>query len=160
MTAFRDGRVDCIFPVYCDKYYAEQRGLYVTDKVSGTSMIALVKNGGFTRTMQIQLLLLQKNKNYQLYIKNNYPSWTVVEAASEQDCIQAVRSGEADCAVFSPHRVDHVIPTERYDGLVNISLSHDIEVAFAVRRNDTHLLHILNQIIGIVPDSAINGALT
>lgn len=84
----------------------------------------------------------------------------VVDAASEQDCIDLVRKGEADCTVFSANRVDHIIQTNHYDGLMCITLSRNTSVSFAVRRDNVHLLHVLNQVIDAVPDSAINGALT
>ena len=158
--ALERGEVDCVFPVFCDRYYAEQLQMYVTKRVSATSMIALVKNIGFNENDSNIVAISKYNTNYKLYIEKNYPSWKVLEADSEQDCIRIVREGKADCALFSPHRVDHVIPTEKYNGLMNITLSHDIEISFAAPRNEIRLLHILNQAIDTVPESAISGALT
>ncbi|MGM9570701.1 MAG: response regulator [bacterium] len=160
LEALADGKVDCIFPIYNDKYYAEQMGLHVTKNVAGTSMLALVRDNGFNENNANTVAIPNSNTNYRLYIKNHYPSWTVLEMDSEQSCIDAVRAGKVDCTVFSAHRIDHALPTEKYDGLMSIVLSRNIAVSFAVKRDNMHLLHILNQIIDIVPVSAINGALT
>ncbi len=159
-AALQGGTVDCIFPAYFDRYYAEQSQMYVAKSGIGTSMIALVNNGGFNENAENVVAILGSSTETHLYVENNYPSWTVVDAASEQDCISMVRKGEADCTVFSANRVDHIIQTNHYDGLMCVTLSKNISVSFAVRRDNMHLLHILNQVIDAVPDPAINGALT
>ena len=159
-AALRDGEVDCIFPIYFDRYYAEQTQLYVTRSVAGTSVLALVGSGGFNENAANTVAVPTKNTATRLYVQNNYPSWTMVEAASEQDCLDMVRRGRADCAIFNANRVDHIIQAHRYDGLMGITLSCNTSVSFAVRRDNTHLLHILNQMIDAVPASTVYGALT
>ncbi|MGN0323752.1 MAG: response regulator [Oliverpabstia sp.] len=159
-AALQAGEVDCIFPAYFDRYSAEQAQMYVTKSGAGTSMIALVGSGGFNETAENTVAVYGNSIEAHLYIQNNYPSWTVVDAASEQDCISMVRKGEVDCAVFSANRVDHIIQTNHYNGLMCITLSKNISVSFAVCRDNVHLLHILNQVIDAVPDSTVNGALT
>lgn len=160
LEALAEGKVDCIFPIYNDKYYAEQMGLYVTKNVAGTGILALVRDNGFNENNANTVAIASSDINYRLYIKNNYPSWKVVEMDSEESCIDAVRYGKADCTLFSAHRIDHAIPPEKYYGLMSIVLSRNIAVSFAVKRDNMHLLHILNQIIDVVPGSVINGALT
>ena len=159
-AALQNGAVDCIFPAYFDRYYAEQSQMYVAKSGIGTSMIALVDNSGFNENAENVVALYGQSTETHLYIQNNYPSWTIVDAASEQECIDMVRKGAADCTVFSANRVDHIIQANHYNGLMCVTLSSSIFVSFAVRRDDVHLLHILNQVIDAVPDSAINGSLT
>lgn len=117
-TALQAGEVDCIFPAYFDRFYAELSQMYVTKSVAGTSMIALVNSGGFNENNENVVAVPDNSTETHLYVENNYPSWRVVDAASEQDCITMVRKGEADCIVFSANRVDHIIQTNRYDGLM------------------------------------------
>lgn len=159
-AALQEGKVDCIFPSYFDRYYAEKSQMYVTKSIAGTSMIALVANGGFNENDTNDVAIYNRSTETKLYIENNYPSWKVIDAASEEDCIDMVRNGQADCTVFSANRVDHIIQTNRNDGLMCITLSSNAFVSFAVKRDNVHLLHILNQVIDAVPDSTINGALT
>lgn len=159
-TALQKGEVDCIFPAYFDRYSAEQSKMYVTKGVAGTSMIALVDSGGFNENDENVVAIYEKSIETLLYIQNNYPTWTVVNAASEEECIRKVRKGEADCTVFSANRMDHIIQTNHYNGLMSITLSSNTSVSFAVQRENVHLLHILNQVINAVPDSTVNGALT
>lgn len=159
-AALQEGEVDCIFPIYFDRYYAEQSHIYVTKSGAGTSMIALVNSGGFNENAGNIVAIQNNSTSARLYVQNNYPAWTVVDADSEQECINMVRRGEADCTIFSANRVDHIIQTNHYDGLMSITLSCNTSVSLAVRRDNTHLLHILNQVLDAVPDSTINGALT
>lgn len=123
-------------------------------------MIALVNSGGFNENAGNIVAIQNNSTSARLYVQNNYPAWTVVDADSEQECINMVRRGEADCTIFSANRVDHIIQTNHYDGLMSITLSCNTSVSLAVRRDNTHLLHILNQVLDAVPDSTINGALT
>lgn len=155
-SALQRGEVDCIFPVYFDRYSAEQSQMYVTKSVAGTSMIALVNGGGFHENVENVVAIYENSIETKLFIQNNYPSWTVLDAGSEEECIRMVRRGDADCAVFSANRVDHIIPTSWYDGLTCVTLSSNASVSFAVQRKNVHLLHILNQVINAVPDSVIN----
>lgn len=159
-AALQEGEVDCIFPAYFDRYYAEQSQMYVTNSVADTGMIALVNSVGFKENAENVVVIPNSSIEAELYVENNYPLWIIVDAVSEQECIDMVRKGEADCTVFSANRVDYIIPTNRYDGLMCITLSCNTSISFAVRRDNVHLLHILNQVIDAVPDSAIHGALT
>lgn len=119
-AALQEGEVDCIFPAYFDRYYAEQSQMYVTNSVADTGMIALVNSVGFNENAENIAVIPNGSIEAELYVENNYPLWTVVDAVSEQECIDMVRKGEADCTVFSANRVDYIIPTNRYDGLLCI----------------------------------------
>lgn len=159
-VALQEGKIDCIFPAYFDRYSAEQSQMYVTKSVAGTSMIALVNGGRLNENDENVVAIYENSIETKLYVQNNYPSWTVVGTDSEEECIRMVRRGEVDGTVFSANRVDHIIQASHYDGLMSITLSSNASVSFAVQRKNVHLLHILNQVIDVVPDSAINGALT
>ena len=135
-AALQNGAVDCIFPAYFDRYYAEQSQMYVAKSGIGTSMIALVDNSGFNENAENVVALYGQSTETHLYIQNNYPSWTIVDAASEQECIDMVRKGAADCTVFSANRVDHIIQANHYNGLMCVTLSSSIFVSFAVRRDE------------------------
>ena len=158
--ALQNREVDCIFPAYFDRYYAEQAQMYVTKSIAGTSMIALVDSGGFNENDENTVAIYDNSTETRLFVENNYPSWTVLTVPTERECINMVRNGKADCTVFSANRVDHIIQTSPYDGLMCITLSCNASVSFAVQRDNVNLLHILNQTIDAVPNSAINGALT
>ena len=158
--ALQKGYVDCIFPVYSDRYYAEQTHVFVTDSVAGTSMIALVNNGGFNENEGNTVAIKESSTFTRLFLDENYPSWTVVEVSSDQECIDMVRREEVDCTIFSAERLDHIIQANQYDTLTAIALSKNASICFAVNRNSSNLLHILNQVIEAVPSSMMSGALT
>lgn len=158
-AALQAGEVDCVFPTYSDRYHAEQSNRFVTKSGVDISMIALVKGGGFNESAA-NVVAIRAGSVTRLYAATNYPAWKILEAASEQACLDLVRRGAADCAVFNANRVDYVIQRNHADDLKRVTLSQGISLSFSVRRDHASLLHILNQALDAVPNSVMNGALT
>ena len=159
-AALQDGEVDCIFPIYSDRYYAEKSHIFVTDSIAGTGMIALVNSGRFNENAGNTVSIRADSTFNRLFLQENYPFWTSVEAADDQACIEMVRTGAADCTIFSAERLDHIIQANQYDELTAILLSKNASICFGVNRDSSHLLYILNQVIESVPSSMMSGALT
>lgn len=158
LEALEEGKIDCAFPVYGDRDYAEKSQMHVTKSVVDTTVIALTNTNGFNENNKNVVVIPKDSVNYKVYIQNKYPFWDIVYADSEKDCIKYVREEKADCTVFSSHRISHVISNNEYKSLVSIILSENMDVSFAIQRGNRHLLHILNQAIDIIPKSVVNGA--
>ena len=82
-TALQEGEVDCIFPAYFDRYYAEQSQMYVTNSVADTGMIALVNSVGFKENAENVVIIPNSSIEAELYVENNYPLWTVIDAVPD-----------------------------------------------------------------------------
>ena len=73
-AALQNGAVDCIFPAYFDRYYAEQSQMYVAKSGIGTSMIALVNNGGLNENTENTVAIFNSSTETHWYVEDNYPS--------------------------------------------------------------------------------------
>lgn len=73
-VALQTGDVDCIFPAYFDRYYAEQSQMYVAKSGIGTSMIALVNNGGLNENTENTVAIFNSSTETHWYVEDNYPS--------------------------------------------------------------------------------------
>ena len=87
------------------------------------------------------------------YISFNYPSWKIKEYDSSAEVEKAVRSGEADCFVV---KAGQSLKTLANSKMHSVFLTKSGDSCFAVTRENTTLMNILNKTIQTLPDSRLS----
>ena len=87
------------------------------------------------------------------YISFNYPSWKIKEYDSSAEVEKAVHSGEADCFVV---KAGQSLKTLANSKMQNVFLTKSGDSCFAVTRENTTLMNILNKTIQTLPDSRLS----
>lgn len=153
-NALKNEEVDCIFPFYGDKWYADKQNFSVTRMVVDSPIVAVYKENYTDKTMT--RIAIKKQSNYQrIYAKIYYPKSKVVIYDTPQECIKAVKDGEVGATIFSAYRVDQVFNLSKYDDLKTVNLSSSVPLSIATNRSNTTLLSILNKIVLLSDDSEI-----
>ena len=87
------------------------------------------------------------------YISFNYPFWKIKEYDSSDEVEKAVHSGEADCFVV---KAGQSLKTMADSKMCRIFLTKSCASCFAVARDNTTLMNILNKTIQTLPDSRLS----
>ena len=163
MEALNNGEVDCMFPANLTDYDGEQAGVVMTQPIMRTEMDAVVRKEDqqdFLRKSQVRVGVNRGNPNYEMFLLDNYPSWTPVYYTDTPECLEAVAAKNADCIIISNYRFRDISRQCEKLNLTTVYTGVDMDYCLAVREGNTTLYSILTKIIGQVPDSTVHAALT
>ena len=157
IQALKDGKIDMIFHFNENHYLAEQNGFVLSNRIMSLTIPVITAQKQFNENTANILAVAKNNYLAKAYAAHNYPQWKLVEYASLADAEQAVRKGQADC-FFAKYST----LTEYADDklLHAVFLTKPGDVAFAVNRNDTALLSVLNKTLRAMPDNILTGNLS
>jgi len=163
LEAVKNGEVDCMFPANLTDYDAEQAGVVQTQPLMCTEMDAVVRvadRQDFLRRNQVRVGVNQGNPNYEMFLLNHFPSWTPVYYPDTPACLDAIAAGSADAVIISNYRFRDISRQCDRLNLTTVYTGVNMDYCLAVREGNTILYSILSKIVGNVPESTVNAALT
>ena len=163
MSALKNGEIDCMFPSNLTSYDGEEAGVVMSPPLMRTEMDAVVRaedKQGFLRNTQVLVGVNRGNPNYEMFLKDHFPTWTPVYYNDTPACLEAVRGNKADCIIVSNYRYSDISRQCERLNLTTVYTGVDMDYCFAVREGDMLLYSILSKIISQVPEATVNAALT
>lgn len=157
LQALKDGKIDMIFHFNENHYLAEQNGFALSNRIMKITIPVITTQKQFNENAANILAVYNDNYLAKAYAAHNYPQWKIVEYASRAEAEQALRKGQADC-FFAKYSVLTDYADDKL--LHGVFLSKPGNVAFAVNRNDTVLLSVLNKTLRAMPASVMAGNLS
>ena len=89
---------------------------------------------------------------------DNFPNWITLNCGSLNEALDAVESGEANCALVNNYQAVQ-FSSAKYD-LYALATGQTMNFSFAVRRTDPALYYVLNKTARLVPTASLQSALT
>lgn len=163
LDAMRRGEVDCMFPANLSSYDGEVMDIVMTPSLMRTDIYAVVRKADqdfFANKEHIVVAVNEGNPNYTAFLQDNFPRWREVHFPNTADCLNAVSEGLADCVLVSSYRYNNIARLcEKYN-LVTFATGVGLDYCFAVNDGQTELYAILAKVIGMVPGSTVNEAMS
>lgn len=159
LAALQRGEVDCIFPLYADAKQAEQQGLLVTQILFNCDVVALSRGASFDEKRDNTVALSGAKLNKRIYLEKHYPHWQIKQYKSDRACVDAVKRGDVDCAIFNSYGIAHIIPASELSGLHSKALAGSMDLALAVRSDNARLHSILDRSVTLVSREALNASM-
>ena len=156
LAALERGEVDCIFPLYTDAKQAKERGFLVTQSLFNCDVVALVRDASFDEKQKNVVALSGAKINKRIYLEKYYPHWQIKQYKSDRACVDAVKKGDADCAIFNSYGIEHIIGAQELNSLSTKILVGSMDLSLAVRGEDVQLQSILNRSIALVSTDVLN----
>lgn len=156
LSALEDGSIDMIFRASRNPYEAERNKLSLSNTVLSPTRAAVTGRVDFNENAENRIAVEKDNIAVKWYVSYNYPQWRIIEYETFKDAENAVRNGEADCFITSSGKAADYNADKRMN---SVFLQHEDDTSFAVRRNDTVLLSILNKTLETIPSSSLTSAL-
>ena len=155
MQALKDGKIDMIFHFMENPYAAEKNGFILSNTVLAVNMAALISEKSFNENAKNNVAVAKGDLLVKWYISYNYPKWKVTEYDSTAEAQKAVEKGKADCFLVESGQLSKYAENKK---LYSVYLTQQGNTAFAVKRENTILLSILNKTLQAMPSSVLNGA--
>ena len=157
IQAVRDDKIDMIFHVNQNPYYAEENGVALSNTVLSIPLAAVTAQAAFDESAENTVAIAKENSKYKWYVTYNYPNWNIKEYNSIKDAEQAVRNGKADCFIArSGQAMDYVNDKKMH----SVFLTKTANTSFAVDKGNTLLMSILNKTLKSIQTSKLTGAVT
>ena len=153
LQALKDGRIDMIFHMNQNPYEAEQNDVILSNTVFEVNVAVLTGVKKFDENKENTVAVRRNNLLGKRYISFNYPFWKIKEYDSSDEVEKAVRSGEADCFVV---KAGQSLETMADSKMRSIFLTKSGDSCFAVTRDNTTLMNILNKTIQTLPASRLS----
>jgi signal transduction histidine kinase len=153
LQALKDGRIDMIFHMNQNPYEAEQNDVILSNTVFEVNVAVLTGVKKFDENKENTVAVRRNNLLGKWYISFNYPFWKIKEYDSSDEVEKAVRCGEADCFVV---KAGQSLETMADSKMRSIFLTKSGDSCFAVTRDNTTLMNILNKTIQTLPASRLS----
>ncbi|MCR4956602.1 MAG: transporter substrate-binding domain-containing protein [Lachnospiraceae bacterium] len=155
--ALKEGRVDCVFPVYYDLWSMEREGISLSAPIMNTPVVGIYK-GKFTEDSMKKIAVVKGSWLQQGYIRNYYPNSEIYYCKDGEACVDAVMEGKATATMTNGYMVMKPFEGERARRLNMSNLPYSAEICIGVDRNDAVLLSILNKMTKLLNKNNINQA--
>ena len=155
LQALKDNKLDMIFHINENPYEAEKNGIILSNTVFEANTAVITKGGEFDENAENIVAVSKDNILSKWYITYNYPQWKIKEYDSSYDVEKIVRNGKADCFVVRAGQTARKLEDNK---MRSVFLTKSGQSSFAVNRNNTILLDILNKTLQSLPISKLSGA--
>ena len=153
LQALKDNRIDMIFHMNQNPYEAEQNDIILSNTVFEVNVAVLTGVEKFDENKENTVAVSRNNLLGKWYISFNYPFWRIKEYDSSAEVEKAVRSGEADCFVV---KAGQSLKTLANSKMHSVFLTKSGASCFAVTRENTTLMNILDKTIQTLPASRLS----
>ena len=155
IQALKDDKIDMIFHVSQNPYYAEKNDLSLSNTVLSTSLAAVTTQNAFDENAENTVALVKENVKFEWYISYNYPEWNIKKYNTFKDAEKAVQKGDADCLIARSGQTMKYVNDKK---LHSVFLTKTANTSFAVGKGNTVLMSILNKTLKSMQTSKLTGA--
>lgn len=157
IQALKEHKIDMIFHFSQNPYMAEQNGFILSNTVLTFPLSILTTQSYFNEAANNVIAIEKNNLILKWHLRTNYPTWKFLECDTPAEVENAVRRHQADgfiprASMLSQYRDDKE--------LHSVFLSKPGSLAFAVNRENTILLSILNKTLKPMPSTMLTSALS
>lgn len=157
MEALKSGKIDMIFNMSQNLYYAEQNNMSLTDAAMTIPIQAVTSKVQFDEGAENHVAIIKGDVEQKWYIDAAYPNWKIIECESLKDVEKMVRQGKADCLLVRTGQARKYMEDNNFQ---DILLENYDKISFAVNRKDKTLVSILNKTLRSMPDDMLTNALS
>jgi len=157
IRALKTNKIDMIFHVSQNPYYAEENELALSNTVLSIPIAAVTSLDAFNENAKNTVAIAKENAKFKWYISYNYPKWEIMECDSVKDAEKAVKDGKADCFIARTGQTLQYVNDKK---LHSVFLTKTANSSFAVSKGDTELLSILNKTLKSMQTSKLSGAVS
>lgn len=149
IEALKQKQVDLVFPVGGELPYAEKNG-YQSSSVIIPAAVDLVYAGNYNAE-NVKKIAVNKNNLLQFeFTRIHYPTAQLIYYESAEDCIRAVKKGNADSTLVEALRAVNLVGADK--NLQVVPLSSTCDICFGVDYGNSELLCLLNHGLSMLGD--------
>ncbi len=153
-AALDNGEIDAAGPNYGDFYVTEKYEIVQTDPVYTTTPVIMYSG----EELKAEKIAVNRRILFcSDIVKTFYPDAELVFCSDEEECLEAVSDGRADCMFLTSAKLNIVKQFRTTDGLNYVEMDQKANICMFMTREDFALSVILNKGIA-VSEAELNGA--
>lgn len=152
-----NGVIDIAVPSTGSLWYAEQNGVAVSDTFATTTIRAIFEDT-FDPNNINSIAVFDKYAFQSQYSAEYYPDAKLIHCKNIRECLEKVKSGEADVCFFleTRYKMDSTITPELFYDLNTVKIDdHNVSLCFAVEKGHSYLLRLVNHEAGIIDENLV-----
>jgi len=152
LEALKNGEIDLAAPIHLSPFEAENMGFLDSESLIYTEIFAVVRPGNSKDIFSdenIRVTIPAGSFNFDVFVRDNYPSWEIIHLPTLEECYKAVAKDEADCTLVNSYRITLNERIRRRYGLSLLATGQSMDFAFAVKQGNSDLYSIINKIINL-----------
>lgn len=158
--ALSEGEIQLMFPAYENYWMAEEKEYALTNSLLSTNVLVIYKEaypGNITDTIAVG----RENPIQELYIVDNYPEAELIYYDTILEGMNAVKNGEVGCTIINEQVAISIFEREKDFKQLNFySAQNDAGMCFAVQKENSALLSVINREIRLLPGDLYESALS
>jgi len=95
------------------------------------------------------------NTIQEYFIKRTFPEVAIAYYSSIDECLDAIKKGQADCTTINGLRVDSILKNSKYDSLESTILPVPDDHCFGVQFGNEGLLKVINKGLSCIPEQTL-----
>lgn len=144
LQSLQEGTNDMVFPIGGSSWDIDHDEINATSPVATVGM-DLVYNGSFSEEKLKKFAVNKNNEIQRYFITENYPKAEIIYVESINECLKAVKNGEATATIINGLRVNLVRNNSDYKDLTVLQLGKTSSRFMGVRKGEAALLLLLNR---------------
>lgn len=157
IQALKEGKIDMIFHISQNPYYAEKNDLSLSNTVLTIPLAVVTTQDFFDEDAQNTVAIEKGNCRFKWYVSYNYPNWKIKEYDSLKAAQKAVKAGKADCFLVRSSQSMRYVNDKK---LHSVFLTKSGNTSFAVKKGNSVLMSILNKTLKTIQTSKLSGAVS
>ena len=157
LSAVQNGKIDMVFHVSQNPYYAERSGVSLSNTVLSIPLAVVTAQDAFNESMTNTIAIVKRDAQAKWYISNNYPFWTIAKYDGYKEAEQAVERGDVDGMLIRSAEAMQYVNDK---ALHSVYLTQAEDVSFAVDRGNRVLNSILNKTLKTMQTAKLIGAVS
>ena len=149
LVDLQKGELDLAFPCSGNLWYAEQAGINLSSSVV-SARVSLVFRADYDDAEETRIAVNRNNMLQYDYVTSNYQDEDILWYDSIEECLEAIRKGEADVTLMDSLRAGTILRNGKYQLIEDRQLPNADERCFGVEAGNTMLLGILNKGLNVI----------
>lgn len=161
ISALKSGKFDIVAGIIKNQQFERDNTIILSDSFNSSSISVVKRKDYFFDPQAVQTVAVKTSfQAMQYYIKENYPQYSVTYRDTDEQCLDAVMSGEADVMLQNVYVINHLLQKPKYQSIEMLPTSFVTEEnCVAVLSSDADnaiLISIINKAIKMLPEETRN----
>lgn len=159
LEALMSGEIDAAFPIYDSIWNSEAQDIVQTNSLVEFG-VCMVYRGEYNDTSTTRRIAVSRQSTFQSdFVAENYPECEVYLVDTSEDCLEAVRQGEATCTFLDSGQAETLLSERKYQSLKRLTLDGSMNYCIGVKKGNNVLYSLLNRGISLIDKSDISNAM-
>ncbi len=152
INALHNQEVDVVFPGLSNAWISEQHDIITSEPVVNSNFNILYA-GAYPDMSRARIAISRRNGIMDSFRKLFYPKNEVLYFDDIDDCMDAVKRGEADVIIVSKLRTEYLLRRkESYKDLNTAQLTNDVDLGFAGLTTNPEIIRLINHGLSLIDD--------